>query len=278
MDVDEKTAAAILESCELGPRRKPRVTEADVLEALRLRYQAPEWAFLSHVPNGTGSQKTREIDAVAMNLWPSRGCALLGFEVKVTRADWQRELLNPRKAEEGLGLCDAAWVVAPAGVVQKAEVPASWGALELGADGRFSVLKEPEARLVRVKVFPRGFVAALLRAAARVAPEAQIEEARSSGEQSGIAEGREIERKISGHFQERLKELEAKVAAFEEASGIKIVDHWGAGPARVGAVVREVLHGGHSRALARLRGMEQELERLAASVRETIQRQEEDHD
>ena len=45
-------------------------------------------------------------------VWPSRGLYLHGFEIKVHRNDWLRELKNPAKAEEIAGYCHFWWVVA----------------------------------------------------------------------------------------------------------------------------------------------------------------------
>lgn len=77
-----------------------------VFELLRRRYPAPAWAFLEEVRNQTGYARTiRTADALAMSLYPSRGLHLHGFEVKVSRADWFRELNDPKKAEEIAAYC-----------------------------------------------------------------------------------------------------------------------------------------------------------------------------
>jgi len=82
------------------------VTEADVLDALRYRHRPPAWAFLEKVRNGTGYQRdARTADAIAMSVWPSRGLTLHGFEVKVVRGDWLRELRDPEKADEFFKYC-----------------------------------------------------------------------------------------------------------------------------------------------------------------------------
>ena len=61
----------------------PRTSAADIHAALRLRYAQPEWAIMFEVANGTGAAQRRYADAIAMNLFPSRGLCVHGFEVKV---------------------------------------------------------------------------------------------------------------------------------------------------------------------------------------------------
>lgn len=67
------------------------LTAADCIEALRGRYRAPAYALLEQVANGTGWKADRFADAVVMSLWPSRGLTVTGFEVKVSRHDYQRD-------------------------------------------------------------------------------------------------------------------------------------------------------------------------------------------
>lgn len=72
----------------------------DVVKALAAKYKAPEYAFFTDVRNSVGfSSRVRTADAMAMFLWPSRGLYMTGFEVKVSRADWKKELEQPEKAK-----------------------------------------------------------------------------------------------------------------------------------------------------------------------------------
>ena len=56
----------------------------------------------------------RYADAVAMNLFPSRGLALHGFEIKVSKSDFKSEIENPEKSVPVQQYCDHWWIVAPA--------------------------------------------------------------------------------------------------------------------------------------------------------------------
>lgn len=118
-----------------------KLTEADVLQLLRERHTATgnggagEHAFLPMVRNAAGFSANRTFDAIAVNLWPSRGLTIHVFEVKVSRSDWRRELAKPDKAEDACKVADFFWIVAPAGCVQDGELPPGWGLIEVRGDG-----------------------------------------------------------------------------------------------------------------------------------------------
>lgn len=106
-----------------------RFNTPDLQHLLREAHPSGEWALLFEVAPRTGGG-TRYADAIAVNLWKSRGYAVHGFEIKVSRADWLRELKQPEKAEEIFGHCDHFWVVAAPNVVKPDELPAGWGLME----------------------------------------------------------------------------------------------------------------------------------------------------
>lgn len=139
-------------------------------------FSGQEWSLTFEVGNGTGAGVRRHADAVAMNLWPSRGLALHGIEIKASRSDWQRELNDPAKAEEIHRHCDCWWLVAAHGVVKDInEIPPGWGFMEMGKvdplseDGKRPRLrlKRQATKLERPHAVDRGFVAAILRAQQR---------------------------------------------------------------------------------------------------------------
>lgn len=137
------------------------ISAAEVREVLRKRYAAPEWALLFEVANGTGAGQSRYADAVAMNMYPSRGLAVHGFEIKVARSDWQKELSQPDKANEIARFCDFWWLVAPEKIVQPHELPLGWGHIAPLEDGKCKVLTNASA--MKPEALSRTFVAALLR-------------------------------------------------------------------------------------------------------------------
>lgn len=146
--------------------KKPvRVTSANIVTALLKYYVAPEYAIAFEVAHGTGFNANRHLDAVAMDLWPSRGLALHGIEIKVDLYDWRREKRDPEKAEQVARYLDYFWIAAPKGVVPIAELPHAWGMLEMNDKGVLSISKQA----IRTDAQPvnRNFLAAMMRAAGR---------------------------------------------------------------------------------------------------------------
>jgi hypothetical protein len=138
---------------------------AFIRAALKDHYPAPEYGIVYEVARATGFDAHRHIDAIAMDLWPSRGLALHAIEIKVGRSDWRREKANPEKAEELARFCDYFWIAAPADLIPADEVPDAWGLFAVDGDGRIAVAKR--AARTEAQPFGRPFVAALLRAATR---------------------------------------------------------------------------------------------------------------
>src|ERR1700733_1186524 len=134
---------------------------ARVYSALRERYRLPEYTLLTEVPDATGFGKTRSADAVVMSCWPSRGLDLTGFEIKVSRSDWVKELRNPAKAERICAYCDFWFVVVGSPkIIGVGELPVTWGLLE--PKGEKLVIAREATRLTPAPV-DRSFLAALLR-------------------------------------------------------------------------------------------------------------------
>jgi hypothetical protein len=145
---------------------------ADVRMALRRRFAAPECAIVFEVAQGTGYNVSRHLDAVAMDLWPSRGLSLHGIEIKVNVQDWRREKTNPVKAEQVARFCDYFWIAAPAGVVPIDEVPPAWGLIEIEDNGKS--VANLRAEKTNAQPINRDFMAAMLRASSRVFTEDDI--------------------------------------------------------------------------------------------------------
>lgn len=141
-----------------------KLTTADVNAALRLRYTAPEWALMFEVAASTG-WAGRYADAIAMNMYPSRGLALHGHEVKISRSDWLRELKKPEKAEAISQYCDFWWVVTLPEIVRADELPLGWGLMELRGKSLKVVTKAPQRDTTSLD---RNFMAAMLRRAHQI--------------------------------------------------------------------------------------------------------------
>lgn len=163
-------------------------TERMLLDLLRRRYSrdhgnGPRFVFAEHVRSEagfgewsrdhfqrTGNRTTlRVADAVAVDLWPSSGNVMHGFEVKVSRSDWLTELRDPTKHEPIAQFCDHWWLVVPDAKIAHDGVPDGWGLLAVTKNGRGLRVHRPAPRRERVAPTP-SFLAALLRAAQRGAP------------------------------------------------------------------------------------------------------------
>lgn len=143
-------------------------------DLVRDYFSGQEWSLTWEVGNGTGAGVKRHADAIAMNLWPSRGLSIHGIELKISRTGWQKELANPAKAEEIHQHCDYWWLITAHGVVRDIEeIPPGWGFMEMS---KRDSLVDDEPKRLRLKLkrqasrqerkddVGRGFVAAILRA------------------------------------------------------------------------------------------------------------------
>lgn len=209
------------------------MTEPDVLRVLAARYAAPSYAFVAGVRNATGfARSVRTADALAFGLWPSRGMEIEGFEIKVSRSDWLRELKEPAKSHEIQRYCDRWWVVAPPDVVDDAEMPPTWGLLVCAAT---RVRTERPAPQLVAEPLSKTFVASVMRSFTThyVLPESIADR---------VAAAKEEERKALAYEREAaardLVRLRDKVQEFEAAAGVAI-DRWDRGS--VGKAVAAVL-------------------------------------
>lgn len=237
-------------------------TSAELVSRLAARFSGQEWAFFEQVPNATGGPASRTADALAMNLWPSRGLEIHGFEVKVSRSDWLRELKKPEKAEEIAAYCDRWWVVvAEAKIVQPGELPPTWGLLGPRGDGLVAVVDAPK---LSPKPVDRGFLAAILRkATVGVVPASEVQ-ARIEAAEARI-EQREQER--DRLRDERIEELERTIAEFEKRSGLRI-SRWD-GP-EVGDAVNALLRGDAAHAIKDMEHVREVARRALAEMDEHI--------
>jgi hypothetical protein len=158
------------------------MTAATIRHALWMAHQPPQWAYLDEVANATGWAGNRYIDGVAMGLWVSLGLEIHGFEIKISKSDWARELSHPNKAEVATRDLDRFWVVAPAGVVDPKSVPQTWGLKVYNPEtGNLrTAIKAPRLphRRVDEQMIPRSLVASLLRRATEtMVPKDMVEQA-----------------------------------------------------------------------------------------------------
>lgn len=238
---------------------------ADVKAALRARFIAPEWAIFFEVGDGTGGNQRRWADAVAMNMWPSRGLEIHGFEIKVSRSDWLRELKDPAKSAKVQQYCDRWWIITPKGIIKPGELPPTWGHYEVSEAGVIrQVVAAPQLEAVAVT---RPFVAAMLRRAGGVDEEAVASRVRTEVDKLRSRD----EERIKYEIERRTKhdqDLRAKVETFERISGLSI-SKWGESEETARAV-RFVLDTGILKSYGGISRLAKDAEEFAANCRDLL--------
>lgn len=182
-----------------------------------------------------------------MGLWQSKGIEIEGFELKVSRADWNRERKRPAKAESILSYCDRWWlVVADQAIVKlgsENELPAPWGLLVPRGDHLVAVKQAPK---LDPRPLDRWFVASVLRHAQRQwSPEATVIErrdARGAGFQEGLAEGRKDQKVTIDGLHAEVRRLQDLHVQFQQATGINLPSGHFVDVGQIGEAVNLVLH------------------------------------
>jgi hypothetical protein len=212
--------------------------------ALRAEYPLPQYALLFEVASGMGKTMNGYADAIAMGLFPSRGLDIEGFEFKVDRRDWLREMKDPAKAEHVAKYCDLWWlVIGDERVAKPEEVPSKWGLYVLKGR-RLEVVKRPK----KLRAVPpdRTFIGAMLRRANEMA---ERERCKVKDTLEFAEEVRQARAEGAREAQEHMKDdvaistrehqsLKREVEAFEKASGIHI-NMWNGG--KMGEAVKLVM-------------------------------------
>lgn len=231
-------------------------------QLIRNRFAPPAWAFIPQVRSGTGSNFSRTADAIAMSLWPYRGLTLYGFEIKVNRNDWIKELNNPEKSQEIAEYCDFWYVVAAKDIIKVDEVPATWGfMIPFGKTVR--TIKKAE----QLKITPIGkpFLAAILRRAQKcITPEPKLQ-ARFD---EGVMKGREQANSSFDFERKEHKNLIDDIEKFEKASGISIRYAWN--KEKIGEAVRMVLDGKHTAIKAQMENLLGTAENIVTRIKEEL--------
>jgi hypothetical protein len=204
-----------------------RLTTTDMLDLLSARYCLPKYALVTEVPNATSVSKSRTCDAMAFGCWSTVGIRIEGFEVKVSRSDWLKELNDRSKAATFEPFCHHWWIVAAPKVVRIEELPAEWGLLEPSGKG----LKAKSAASLRTpEPMPVAMLSALVRRAiggqsATAAIAMAERRGYERGLESGKAHGKTVN-DISG-WRGRYEDLQRSVDEFAQASGMRIRSYSG---------------------------------------------------
>ena len=142
------------------------MTANDICKLIKRKFDLPKHIALFEVRNTTGfSHKERYADAMTMALWPSLGCKLSGYEIKVSQSDLKHELMHLEKSEVIKQYCDHWWlVISSLDVLCALPIPTDWGLMCCYNDDLKIIKNAPE---LTAKPLPRGLLASMLRNAWR---------------------------------------------------------------------------------------------------------------
>lgn len=197
------------------------LTTSQVMSLLMQRYAQPEgaYALFPEVPASTGGG-TRRADALVMGCWSSVGYELQGFEVKVSRSDWLKEISDPAKAQAISRFCHRWWIVAGSDViVRKEELPRTWGLMVPKGESQLRVVVR--APLLEATPVTPDFLASFLRTVKKdYVSQSELRAMRDQAER----EKRELQGKLWDAQRQpgqRLNlDLERAAATFKESTGI----------------------------------------------------------
>lgn len=246
-----------------------KVTAEDIRESLRKKFTRPEWALFFEVGNGTAGNLKRWADALAMNMYPSRGLAIVGFEIKVSRNDLKKELEQPKKAEAVGCFCNQWYLVVPKGLINDTDIiPAAWGILEYN-NGSLRQTKKPSE--LSCQPVTKEFMAAILRRddeayAKNIAQQVEsISEQRINELRQFHEEQLEKERES---MKERHKQLRESINEFEKISGIQINSYNGE---ELGKAVEIVQQLGKTGSYNLLNTVRRNMERFLTETEQIVQ-------
>lgn len=137
------------------------ISAKDICWSLRKKFSPPEFAICFECGDATGLETSRHLDAVVMNLYPSRGLSLTGYEIKISRGDLKEEISNPNKAHSIARYLDAFYLICPSELnILDIEVPLNWGIIFATENG---LKTKRSAQPMQPEAIDRKFLGALLR-------------------------------------------------------------------------------------------------------------------
>lgn len=222
-------------------------TSDGLLALLRAKYAPPAFALVTEVPDATSVNKSRSCDAMAFGCWKSAGMVIHGFEIKVSRSDWLKELNDRSKAATFEPFVHHWWIVAAPGIVKLEELPRAWGLMEPSGNG----LKVRSGADLRVpQPVSTQMLSAFMRRACSMAPATtELKAARDLGYRECAEKRDKLEqrRKSSesdhdGVWKKAHDQFKASLDAFEAASGIAINSYNGGHVGKEFAAFRTLLN------------------------------------
>lgn len=215
-----------------------KLTTPGLESLLREKYPRDKYALIFDAPDAVSMDQKRRIDALAFGCWASLGRTLEGFELKVSRGDWLREMKQVNKADPFVALCDRFWLVTSDRSVAKLdEIPACWGWMAATKGGLR--VQRPASKLPGCgEAFPRSFVIGVMR---RLQDDLIGSPDVQTYIDTKIKEATEkVEQRIkwaTSRATDELRRNQEAIKEFEEASGIPFKSY---GMGNIGAIVRQL--------------------------------------
>jgi hypothetical protein len=248
---------------------EPAPVKKSIFEILQKRYSSNEYALMREVRDMAGHYASRSADYIAVNLWPSRGLAINGIEVKSFRSDWLSELKKPEKAQNIFQYCDYFWLLTENDSVAKMEeIPSSWGWMSIKGERIFVKKEAPKLEPIAVT---KNFLCAMLKRACDRTDFVHVDAI-----QDKIKEARESEKENNKYKLERAeKERDdyAKVLSeFRKASGINLgFDRWdNEQPRKLGEAVKFIQNGGTESLKSELLRLEETAKKVLNKIGEGL--------
>lgn len=135
----------------------------EAFQLLSRKYDGTAYVVLPQVANGTGFAANRWLDVVVASLWPSRGLWLHGYEIKISRHDWLRELKQAEKAEALYKHLDFFSILTVGDVIEPGELPETWGHVSADLVKKRLTVEKEAPRIHREESIDRTFVMSIFR-------------------------------------------------------------------------------------------------------------------
>ena len=209
----------------------------DLFTRLQGTFSEPGYITLEEVRDATGFDGNRTADAMAISLYRSRGKALWGFEMKVSRNDWLKELKQPEKAESIMRYCNYwALVVPHKDIVKPGELPETWGMYIAQKNRLKCVVPCPKLDPLPLSITMFTALAYAIDQKHKRASKSELDKARNEGYQSGL--------KTSNYqwYSDQYEKINKRLEEFEKSSGLSI-RYGSESVENIGKVVSSILRG-----------------------------------
>lgn len=216
----------------------------DISLALQNRYlEEKGWVFLEEVRNRTGyGGSERFADAIAMQIWASRGYEVHGFEYKVSRSDVVKELNTPRKSAAIQKFCDKWWlVVGDKSIIHPNEVPKTWGLMIPFGKERLKV--KVQAPHLERQPLTEAFIASVLRNVKRSWLDSEKEEIAGKAFREGWEQAEKEAERLKNWDESRYKTAYDNMVKLEKETGLNLVRWMGDNDLKILKTFRKFMKG-----------------------------------